>query len=144
MIDNKILYKYIVENIKNEKIYNTSYREYIVIFKDYIIYIYPYILQVFKYDYKTYDLFVYRNSPVKFYNMINSTILQYHHNDFTKNICNYDPCVLYEELTKDYVHTYKEIKKNDDVFYENNKNDIQKYLISKIRKEKISKINIIN
>ena len=90
-----------LSEIKNLRFHHVNYREYLSVWGDWIIGVYPFavnITSIYKRDGSLigYDDFPYSLGKV-----------QYHHNNFVNGDIDYDPCLIYEEVSGFRIHHYQ-------------------------------------
>jgi hypothetical protein len=135
--------KEIIDNIDSIAFYTTEYREYIGVYKDHIIYSYPYAIQVYR---------IFKPTSCTFYTFNNNKdfieLFSKHYND-NDNDNFFNPCDLYEQISKIPLHTNRKLVdtknleiREEQIFIENKK-IVDKLIINSLRKSKLEKINSI-
>ncbi len=90
----------ILLNLKEYHFYDISYREYVALHKKYIIRIYPFVVDIHEIM-KPCDI-----QQLKYYHPeIFKQIIRIHHVDFINGISFFDPCLIFEEITGQKIHT---------------------------------------
>lgn len=130
----------IVNNIDNINFYSTSYREYKAVYKNHLIYSYPFVLQIYKMSKETTI-----DTSCRPWLTNLTQIFSKHHIDYKENNSPFDPCVLYEQISKTPIHTNEKLAitleiKDTETFILN-KHILDNLIIKNIRKEKLQKIN---
>jgi hypothetical protein len=84
--------------ISSLKFFNVSYREYMTICGEWIIEVYPFavlVTSVWQENGSLIDWHYFRHYSKR---------SGYHHNDFVEDKCDYDPCVIFEDVSGVKIH----------------------------------------
>jgi hypothetical protein len=120
------------------RFYNISYREYLAIYDEWIIGVYPWavsVTSIWKDDGTLVDL-----EYIKIFSRKSSVL---HHNDFLRGKCDYDPCVIFEDVSGVKIH---QGESDDHLMYLDHLDDIRRfdsYLRGWFRNRRLISIGIL-
>jgi len=136
----------ILNKIHDIKFYNVSYRDYFGMIENYVICIHPFVIKIIE-IYKPIEKFVETMSYLFLDKSRSKEIMSVAHYNYYRGECNFDPCVLYEEITGDFIHTHKgniiEPHTYDEKHYKQISEEFNNKIPQHFRKEKLKKLNTL-